>query len=1064
MMKTQSGDGPRRRAGLRTAMALLVALAVISAGLPRLAAAESVRAQQRGGPHSAAAESVPGKQRVSVGTLRTEHAVEPLGVDVPRPRLSWVLSGNGRGIRQSAYQVRVASSPQHLQRGKADVWDSGKVPSSSSVGVPYGGPALRSDTRYFWKVRVWDGEGRRSRWSTPSWWETGFLDASDWKGQWIARTATDPGEDLPEPLLRKEFSLDKPVTRARVRISGLGYYKLFLNGQRVGDHELDPGWTVYDRTAFYVTYDVTEALQRGQNAVGVSLGEGWYADDSLINGNATWKPHESEPKLLLQLDVTFADGKTMTVASDDSWKTADGPTLANSPFHGEDYDARLERPGWMLVGFDDAQWDPAVVVPAPTERLRGQPLEPIKVIESFEPVAVTEPEAGVKVYDFGATIAGKFEISVRGEAGTRITIDPSEHSATEGRPVGVAADTALDAALDGQSFSYVLKGGDTETWGPSYSYAGFRYIQITGSPQLPEVVKITALRMRSSMESVGSFDSSSSLFNRIHAAVRRTVESNLYSVPTDGAEWEKHAWTGDGHMYSDTAIQNFWMVRFYEKWLGDFADSQNAEGRIFHIVPSNRGEPGPDNYPDNSDDPVWTGAYLLVNWDLYENYGDVRSLEVHYESMQRWFDLVMRNVATTGYIYRGTSFGDWQSPGTAVLPENPFLPRSMGNVTAPEGTDIIASAFVYEEATIMARVATILGRSDDAQRYEEFAARVKAAYNDTFFDRDANVYRPDVTYSNFAAQQLQGQAGSQCVPYDPSLCYRQTPNLLALHLGIVPPEHEKAVLENLVHDVEVTRNGHLNTGTLGTKILLPLLTDNGYGELAHRVASQTTFPSWGYLIEELGADTMWEYWDDYRSRSHPYLGTIDDWFYTHLAGIKPTGPGHETIRIKPYVLGDLERAGAHIDTVRGRVASTWTREGETLELRVTIPANATAEVLVPASDNSTVTEGGRSAERAPGVRFAGMRDGYATYSVGSGTYVFRSEEPPPSRGDNEPDADSQSEPPSDAATSLEPAAAPEPSNQPLPATGGGVTLLAAVLLGAATVLRPLSRRRTGRNR
>lgn len=1015
-------------------------------------------------------------QQSGVGGLSVEHQTTPLGVDVPRPRLGWILSTGGRA--QTAYEIEVSTT----RNGPADVWDSGRVASPRSFDVDYAGPALASRTRYFWRVRVWTGNRQASGWSRPAWFETAFLRPGQFQGDWIGahrtapalsfegaswiwhpegdpadsvpagtryfrrtfdlpagaaelqvtaddaftlyvngreaarspavadawRTAsivdisallrpgvnviavaavnTNPGpagllaklKDLvtdgrwkvsdaaapgweqpgfddaawpaarvaaaygsgpwgssvsapppPETLLRTEFAVTKPIASARAYISGLGYNKLFLNGSRIGDHELDPGFTVYDKTVLYSTYDVTDALRRGTNAVGVSLGRGFH---SMTNPDE-WKASAwwGEPRLKLELDITYQDGTSRRVLSGDGWTVAGGPTRSESLWFGETYDARLEQPGWDRPGFDDTGWLPALTVDGPGGTLRSQAFPPIKVTEHLRVAGTTEPVAGAHVYDFGSPTAGWARIGVRGPAGATVRIVYGEKLRADG-----TVDNIGGFGMQLQAYAYTLKGDGLESYQPSYSYAGFRYAQIDTPPGVT-LESVDGVRVHTAVASTGSFTSSNDLLNRYSVAQRNTILNNLHSIPTDTPMYEKRPYTADGHLYADSAIAHFDMRDFYENWMRSHRDDQSPDGSLGVTEPTTESGRAVK-------DPIWSASFVEVNWDLYWYYGDIRAIAENYDAMAAWLGHFERTISATGYIYAGFSYGDWLAPGYAF---------------APEGTRLSGTAYLYQSATKLARMARALGHPADARRFEALASTIADAFNAAFLDRSAGAYFDDRS------------AG-----------YRQTANLLPLSLGIVPDANRARVVANLVADIR-QRGAHLNTGALGTKLLLPVLTDAGHADLAYKVATNPTYPGWGYWFEGLGATTMWEEWGaTSRSHDHAFLGTVDDWLFQRVAGIEPAAPGYTAVTIKPYPVGDLRNASAHVGTPLGEVSSSWTRTPNRFTLRAGVPGGATATVFVPAHDRRDVT--------APaGARFAGMSGGYATFTVGPGKHAFQ---------------------------------------------------------------------------
>ncbi|MEA5365386.1 family 78 glycoside hydrolase catalytic domain [Amycolatopsis sp., V23-08] len=1026
---------------------------------------------------------------LDAGALTVEHQADPLGVDVAKPRLGWELNSDQPGARQSAYQVQVSSAPNRT----GDVWDSGRVPSAKSFDVAYAGAGLRSRTRYYWRVRVWDATGRTSDWSDAAWFETAFLTGADFHGDWIGaraepvttslqganwiwypqgnpadsapvgtryfrrafdvpagvtaahiqltaddnfvlslngkqvassppvadswRTAVDvdltadlrPGRNVlaiqaanaqpgpsglvgklhvetssgtpvdivtdaawkasdtdtagwqqpdfddsawpaalvaaaygsgpwgnsvtattpPEPLLRKDFTANKKIRSARAYIAGLGYYKLYLNGRRVGDHELDPAFTVYDKTDLYATYDVTQALRSGANTIGVSLGRGYYA----MTNPDEWlsSPWHGEPKLKLELDVTYTDGTSGRVVSDGSWTLADGPTTSESLWFGETHDARLEQPGWNDTGFDASAWRPARVVPAPAGTLRAQAFPPIKVTDTLGTGKVTTPAAGTTVHDFGSPTAGWAGVGVRGPAGAQVTITYGEKLKADG-----TVDNIGGFGMQLQKYTYILKGGGPETFTPSYSYAGFQYVQVT-APAGVTVDAVTGQRVHTAVAKTGDFTSSSDLLNRYHAAEANTILNNLHSVPTDTPMYEKRPYTADAFLAADAAIGSFDMENFYENWMRAHRDDQTPEGNIGQTVPGTVGA-------KQVIDPVWSASFVLVDWDLYWYYGDIQPLADNYEAMKAWLGFFEKNIAKTGYIYTGGSYADWLAPGFAQ---------------PPEGARLAGTAYLHKTTTTMAAIARALGHNDDAARFDQLAGTIAGAFNATFYDASKGAYFDD-----------------------PAAGYRQTSNLLPLSLGIVPAAARAGVVANLVGDIK-GRGVHLNTGALGTKLILPVLTETGNSELAYSVATNPTYPGWGYWFQALGATTMWEEWQaGSRSHQHAFMGTVDDWLYQDVAGIEPAAPGYTKVKIQPSPVGDLRQASAHVDSPLGPVRSDWTRDRNRFTLRVSVPVGATGEVFVPVGRGQRVN--------APaGATAEGTQNGYARYRVGSGSYEFR---------------------------------------------------------------------------
>jgi alpha-L-rhamnosidase len=868
------------------------------------------------------------------GRLRCEYLEDPLGIDVTPPRLGWVLQSTGRRQMQTAYQILVAGSLRDLNANRADLWDSGKVVSDETAHVSYRGKPLGSRQPCFWKVRVWDQNGTPSGFSEPASWEMGLLEPGEWRAQWIART-TDL-EERPAPMLRHEFALDGKIKKARVYICGLGYHELHINGRVVGDHLLDPGYTRYDRRVLYVTHDVTPWLKRGANAVGVMLGHGWFN----VQTRAVWDFHKAPwreaPKLLLSLVIEYTDGRTVAIGSDPSWKTATGPVIFNSIYGGENYDARLEKPGWDKPGYDDSSWDPAQPVSAPKGKLVAQMMPPIKADQILKPVKITEPKPGIFLFDLGQNFAGLAELKVRGPAGTKVVMRYGERLFPDG-----TLDTRdieqhvkkLDPNQQHQTDTYILAGNGLETWRSRFTYHGFQYVEVTGFPGQPGLDSLRGVFIHSAVPVVGKFECSNPMLNRIARAARWAYLSNLQGIPTDCPHREKNGWTGDAHLACEQGLFNYDGAAVYTKWLNDLGDEQQPTGELPGIVPTS----GWGYKWGNG--PAWDSAFLLIPYYLYEYGGDAQPLRDHYAGLKRYVDY-LTGKAQDGIVSIGLP--DWA----------PFETKTPAEVTS--------TGYYYRDALIVSLAASLLGKTDDAARYTQLAVEIKKSFNAKFFKADSALYAN----------------GSQ------------TALSCALYQGLVEPEYRKRVLDQLVGAVE-KRNGHIDTGILGAKYLLNALSDGGRTDVAYRVASQKDLPSWGWWIEQ-GATTLWEQWNGSESRNHIMFGNVVAWFYKDLAGIHPdpAAPGFKHVLLKPQPVGDLTFARAEHDSVRGRIVSDWKIEQGRFKLRVVIPPNTRATVFVPGASVSDVREGRGPATKSNGVKSFRDENGSAVFEIESGEYEF----------------------------------------------------------------------------
>jgi alpha-L-rhamnosidase len=866
--------------------------------------------------------------------LRCEYLTNPLGLDTRQPRLSWILESKERAEFQSAYQILVASSEDQLRANKGDLWDSGKVASDQTAQIVYKGLPLKTGQRCWWKVRVWGKDETPSRYSAPASWEMGLLQPEDWHGAWIARTdKTDPA---PAPLLRRAFALKEKVKQARIYLCGLGYYELRLNGQKVGDHHLDPGYTRYDKRALYVTYDVTALLKSGKNALGVMLGTGWYN----VHTKAVWDFHQAPwraaPRLRLEMRLTYNDGREEHIATDTQWKTSAGPIIFDSIYGGETYDARLEKPGWDTPDYDDSTWQTAQVVEGPKGVLAAQQHPPIRITTTLTPVKLTEPKPGVFVYDLGQNFAGHAQISLEGPAGTTVQLRYGERL----HPDGTLDNSQLDVHLRDeprrfQTDQYILKGQGHETWEARFVYHGFQYVEVTGFPGKPTLANLKGRVVHTDLPRAGEFECSNTMFNRIYKAGLWSYLSNLQGIPTDCPHREKNGWTGDAHLAAEQAMLNFDPAAVYTKWVQDLGDEQRPTGELPGIVPTS----GWGYIWGNG--PAWDSAFLLIPWYMYRYYGDVGILERHYEGMRRYVDY-LTSKAQDGIVSIG--LGDW----IPVETETPVAVTSTG--------------YYYIDALIVAQAAQLIGKKDDAKKYSDLAAQIKRDFNAKFYDEKTGLYAN----------------GSQ------------TALACALYQGLFTPENRILVLKNLIAAIE-KRNNHIDTGILGAKYVLNALRQHGRPDLAYAIAAQKDQPGWGWWLEQ-GATTLWEAWKGTDSRNHIMFGDILAWFTKTLAGIdsEQNEPGFRRFILRPHLLGDLTFARATYDSIRGRIVSDWKIEGSNLTYKVQIPPNTQALVYVPATDIAKVTESGKPIPKEEGspILFRQIIAGYAELLVASGHYTF----------------------------------------------------------------------------
>jgi len=885
---------------------------------------------------------------VSLAHLRCEYKVDPIGIDARRPRLSWELRADGRGVMQSAYQIRVAESEAGLTADP--LWDTGRVDSDRSIQVAYGGPALVSGRRYYWQVRVWDGDGSASEWSAPAFWETGLLEPSDWQASWIT-PAWD--EDLttpqPVPMLRGTFTVDGEVAAARAFVTSLGLYQANLNGRRVGDQVFTPGWTSYDTRLQYQTYDVADLLQPGENAIGAMLADGWY------RGNTTWDRRRNvygeHLALLLQLRITYADGREQVVGSNGTWKAATGPIRMADNYNGETYDARLERPGWSTVGFDDSAWTAVRVLDHSKDILIAPAGPPVRRIQEITPIAILHTPAGETVFDMGQNMVGWVRLKVRGPAGTTVTLRHAEVLDRDGNLYTANLRKAE------QTVRYTLKGGGEEIYEPRFTFMGFRYVAVDGLPGTPTLENLTGVVVHSDMTPTGTFESSSPLIDRLQHNIVWGQKGNFLDVPTDCPQRdERLGWTGDAQVFSWTAAFNMDVAGFFTKWLGDLAADQKANGSIPFVIPdvTSRGR------ETGGGATGWADAGVVIPWMLYVIYGDTRILETQYESMQKWIGY-MQARAGDDLIWAGDPhFGDWLAYST----------NQSDYPGATTDKDLIATAYFAYSTSLLQRIASVLGRTDDAARYADLAERIKQAFRKEFITANGRVA------SN-----------------------TQTAYALALSFGLMPAGQEAQAARRLAADVRAFRN-HLTTGFLGTPLLSRTLSDHGYLDVAYALLNQDTYPSWLYPVK-MGATTIWERWDGIKpdgsfqdpgmnSFNHYAYGAIGDWLYGVVAGLDadPEEPGYKHLRIQPQPGGGLTHARATLETMYGQAASGWEFVDGQFRLDVTVPPNTHATLTLPHAALAQVTESGRPVAAAEGVTRAVQEGESVIVEVGSGRYRF----------------------------------------------------------------------------
>jgi len=891
--------------------------------------------------HSLSAKT---RSKISLTNLRVEYITNPIGIDVLNPRLSWEILSDERAVKQTAYQIRVAEEINNLKPGRNLPWDTGKVQSDQSIQVEYQGAALKSGQQIYWQVRIWDEKDQPTDWSEVASWEMGLLDPSDWKAAWIT---PDIEEDLtksqPCPFLRTEFTLDKSIKSARAYVTSRGLYEMHINGQRVGDQVFTPGWTSYIKRLQYQTYDVTKLLSAGKNAVGAILADGWYR--GFWSWNMTRNYYGEKLALLLQIQVTYPDGTSEIIGTDETWKAATGPILESDIYNGEVYDARLEMSGWSKAGFDDQNWKPVRQLDHSKKILVAPLGPPVRKIQEIKPIKIIKASNGETVFDMGQNMVGWVRLQVNGPAGTTVTL---KHAEVLDKNGNLYTENLRKAK---QRVRYTLKGGSEEIYEPHFTFHGFRYVAVDGFPGDPDLNSLTGIVIHSDMTPTGDFSCSDSMIDQLQHNIQWGQKGNFLDVPTDCPQRdERMGWTGDAQVFAPTACFNFDAASFYTKWLRDVAADQFPDGTIPHVVPDVLKAGG---------SAAWADASVIVPWVVYLCYGDKRILDQQYESMRAWVNY-MKNQAGDSYLWnKGSHFGDWLAYATT---------RS-DYPGATTDKDLIATAYFAHSTDILQKAATILDKKEDARYYADLFEKVKHAFQVEFVTPNGRLT------SN-----------------------TQTAYSLALAFNLLPEDLKAKAAERLAVDVKNFK--HITTGFVGANLISLVLTDNGYLDLAYMLLNRKEYPSWLYPITR-GATTIWERWDGIKpdgsfqdpgmnSFNHYAYGAIGNWLYQVVAGIAidPGHPGYKHIIIRPRPGGGLSSASVKFHSMYGNIESSWKIDNATFDLSITIPPNSTATVVLPDAQLNEVMESGESLNKAKGILSYSQEENTVKLEAASGKYLF----------------------------------------------------------------------------
>ena len=898
--------------------------------------------------------------------LRCEYRFDPLGIDATPPRLSWTMEdgNNGglfgflksaareRGQKQTAYRVLVASTPQRLASGQGDLWDSGKIASDRSIQVEYAGKPLVSRQTSYWKVRIWDKEGQASDWSAPAAWTMGLLNSGDWKARWIAAPKTRENADAAF-WIRKEFSLDAVPERALAFVNPQGYCELYINGQKVGNDVLAPAVSKLPARSLYVTYDIARLLRPGKNCVGLWLDNGWAGRNPLVRAQIDWT----------------VGGKPTTLGTDRTWLARESPRSRIGMwcwgnYGGERVDARLDVPDWSKVGCKTETWREALEMTPREGAVSAQSCPPNRIGAKLPLASCSKLTNGVYELDFGANLSGWMRLRLPGlKTGQKITIHyadkrfqtPSGDNTPAGRVASLEAKVFAGprGPVGYQTFKqtdeFISAGRDGEAFCSKFNYHGFRYAIVEGLPSQPAAGDAEALLIDSDLEPAGAFACSNERFNRIHALNLWTIRClNLGGYMVDCPHRERLGYGGDGHVSMESQIMSCDAAAFYGKWARDWLDFQKPSGEFPHTAPTGGGGGGP----------AWGGLGCVIPWKMYVYYGDRRLLEQSYGAMRRYAEF-LESQCSNGVLRaaggRWDRLGDWVPPGRGMDTDR-WPP-----VRAAELFNNGYRLYLLEQ---LAKAADVLGKGEDARRWRARMDVSRPLIHAEYYDSEKGIYVLDEQ------------------PY----------YAMPLMSGIAPPDFRNALMKKLEDNIRVKCQGHFETGLLGTYFLIQYLQESGRDDLLFPLFNQTTYPSWGYMLSQ-DATTLWEQWNGYYSQIHACFACPSGWFCQGLAGIRPdeAGPGFQRFVIKPAVVGDVTWVKSHYDSPRGRIVSKWERKGDDLRMDVTVPANTTATVYVPAKNLTEVTESGKPAHQSPGVRLLRRENNVAVFEVGAGRYRFRSE-------------------------------------------------------------------------
>ena len=884
---------------------------------------------------------------IRIEGLRTEYLENPTGIDVLRPRLSWKLYSSGRAVLQTAFRVQVIVDSSDFGDTRKLVWDTGKVRSDQSIHLVYAGPAVESRLRYFWRVKVWVSEDKESDWSYPAFWEMGLLRGDDWIANWITQPVK--GEDVPStstPYFRRSFQLRPGIQSARIYATSRGVYEIHLNGVRVGNRVLAPGFSSYNRRLLYQTYDVTDLLRTGDNVLGAIVGDGWYR--GFLGFPGVRGVFGSRLEFLAQLEIVYENGTRELVASDQEWTVSRGPILSSDIYNGETYDARLEIPNWGAPHFDDSSWLPVSLVEDNGPHLSADLAPPVRRVDEIEPIALINTPSGGVIVDMGRNLVGWVKLYLVGDPGVVVRLKHAEALDAEGRLYTENLRTAE------QTDTYILKGGEGEWFEPHFTFHGFRYVLVEGYPGQLNLNDIKAVVVNSDLDKAGIFETSDAQINQLQQNIFWSQQGNFLSIPSDCPQRdERLGWTGDAQLFFPTASFNMNVAAFFVQWLHDFRADQYKSGSVPWVIPDvlTGKNPAKTSGVPTAGVAGWSDAVIIIPWNLYLRYGDTRILVEQYASMKAWLEFAVSETDEDLVWRPSFHFGDWAGK---VVTRN----------------DLIATAYLANSANLMSQIATVIGLEEDAVIFSDLFDRLKTAFQREF----VNIF---------------GDLNSRT----------QTSYALALSFDLLTEDQELRAVASLIDDIR-SNETHVTSGFLGTPALCPVLSDNGQSDVAYELLLQTTAPSWLAAVRA-GATTMWEKWDGIEngtfadpgmnSLNHYVSGSIGQWLYETVGGIKPDPdtPGFKKTIIHPIPHPNFSHARTFLETMYGTVGTEWSLDTAGMfNLLVNIPPNANGTVHLTRTSTDGVLESGLPLHEASGVTAVRGDDRVVEVDIGSGVYQF----------------------------------------------------------------------------